>query len=90
VVNRAITGHDQQCVCNACLEPAGTVHDALIAARAIRSDSIVRLDGHQRCLLNTFTKRWNSTRAARGLAPKTATEALTEGLEALIAMIGQA
>lgn len=70
---------------------APTLNEALITerARAARVDSIIRLDTYQRRLLNTFAKRWNSDRERRGLSPVLAHDALTQGLEALIAMIGQ-
>lgn len=84
------TSHSSNCVCASCLacRPTTSLEGELCAER-LRSDSIVRLDGYQRRLLNTFTKRWNAERANRGLAPKLANDALTQGLEALIAMIGQ-
>jgi hypothetical protein len=61
----------------------------LARARATRRDSIVRLDKYQRQLLETFMDQWNAHRATLGKKPKTANEALTEGLETLIAMLGQ-
>jgi len=84
------TSHASNCVCAACLalKPAPTLNEALHTERT-RSDSILRLDSYQRSLLNTFTKRWNADRAARGRAPVLAHDALTQGLESLIAMIGQ-
>jgi hypothetical protein len=68
-----------------------TANEALIIerARSARADSIVRLDTYQRRLLHTFTKRWNADRERRGLSPVLAHDALTQGLESLIAMIGQ-
>ena len=84
--------HGDRCVCVECfrskMSTLPTVSESLRIERQ-RADSIVRLDTYQRKLLDTFTKRWNATRAPRGLRPKQANDALTEGLEALIAMIGQ-
>ena len=79
------TSHAANCVCASCLalRPLSTL------AHQMRSDSIVRLDSYQRRLLHTFTIRWNADRHARGLPQKTTIDALTGGLEALIAMLGQ-
>lgn len=53
----------------------------------LRSDSILRLDTYQRRLLHTFAVRWNADRARRGLTSVQAHDALTQGLEALVAMV---
>ena len=52
-----------------------------------RCDSIIRLDSYQRQLLHTLTARWNADRARRGLTSVQAHDALTQGLEALVAMV---
>lgn len=78
--------HGDRCVCNECMP---SLDQMLARARATRSDSIQRLDTYQRRLLHTFTRRWNADRERRGLRPVLANDALTQGLEALIAMIGQ-
>jgi hypothetical protein len=84
------TSHAANCVCVSCLAcRTNTTLETELRVERLRADSVLRLDGHQRHLLERFTKRWNADRAHRGLAPKLAHEALTEGLEALIAMIGQ-
>jgi len=59
-----------------------------LRAERSRADSILRLDTYQRRLLHTFTARWNADRARRGLlSPIAAHDALTQGLEALVAMV---
>lgn len=89
--------HSAQCVCPACMHTAfpslraPTINEALVIerARSQRVDSVVRLDSYQRRLLSTFTQRWSADRERRGLSAVLAHDALTQGLEALIAMIGQ-
>ncbi len=80
-------------MCASCLalRPSSAPHPlvATLAAERLRADSIVRLDTYQRQLLHKFTARWNATRMARGLSPVLAHDALTQGLESLIALIGQ-
>lgn len=96
-MNAPTERHTDRCVCPACLADRfpslqnPTANEALILerARSVRSDSAMRLDTYQRRLLDTFAKRWNADRAARGLSPVLAHDALTQGLESLIAMIGQ-
>lgn len=83
----AATSHTANCVCASCLACHPLASE--LKSERLRADSILRLDGHQRHLLERFTKRWNADRLRRGLGPKLAHDALTEGLEALIAMIGQ-
>lgn len=85
------TSHAANCVCASCLaiRPTTPLESSLVAERG-RADSIVRLDTYQRRLLHTFTSRWNDTRKARGLSPVLAHDALTQGLESLIAMIEMA
>jgi hypothetical protein len=82
--------HGANCVCAACLGAKPTISPLELELRAerMRCDSIVRLDTYQRQLLHTFTKRWNADRARRGeLSPIAAHDALTQGLEALVAMV---
>ncbi len=62
--------------------------EAELRAERSRCDSILRLDTYQRRLLHTFAARWNADRARRGLlSPIAAHDALTQGLEALVAMV---
>ncbi len=82
--------HGANCVCAACLgaKPAISPLDLELRAERLRCDSILRLDTYQRQLLHTFTARWNADRARRGeLSPIAAHDALTQGLEALVAMV---
>lgn len=81
--------HAGNCVCVACLaaRPGITsLESELITARA-QSNSIMRLDTYQRRLLHTFVVRWNADRARRGLTHVQANDALTQGLETLVAMV---
>ncbi len=84
------TTHAANCVCAACLAARPFVSPLELELRAERGrcDSILRLDTYQRRLLHTFTQRWNADRARRGLvSPIAAHDALTQGLEALVAMV---
>jgi hypothetical protein len=84
------TTHAENCVCAACLAARTFVTPLELELRAERgrADSIVRLDTYQRRLLHTFTARWNADRARRGQhSPIAAHDALTQGLEALVAMV---
>lgn len=86
----ANTTHALNCVCVVCLgaRPGITPLERELTAERLRVDSIVRLDTYQRRLLHTFTARWNADRARRGLlSPIAAHDALTQGLEALVAMV---
>jgi hypothetical protein len=94
----ADVSHGLQCVCVECMRrqfpndsrhSEGRLLQAALTAERRRSDGVQRLDTYQRRLLNTFTKRWNADRERRGLSPVLAHDALTQGLESLIAMIGQ-
>jgi hypothetical protein len=58
-----------------------------LRAERSRCDSIMKLDGYQRCLLHTFAARWNADRTRRGQPSIPAHDALTQGLEALVAMV---
>lgn len=91
VVMSAATGHTRNCVCVSCLATRASITEleGMLRTERTRADSIVRLDTYQRRLLHTFVSRWNETRKARGLSPVLAHDALTRGLESLIAMIGQ-
>jgi hypothetical protein len=86
---KARTSHAANCVCSSCLarRPTLTKLEGALRAERGRSDSIQRLDTYQRRLLHTFTARWNADRARRGQPAVTANDALTQGLEALIAMV---
>jgi hypothetical protein len=82
--------HAANCVCAACLarRPGVTPLELELRAERDRANSILRLDSYQRRLLHTFAKRWNADRARRGLhSPIAAHDALTQGLEALVAMV---
>jgi len=81
--------HAANCVCVACLaqRPGITGLETELRTERLRSDSIMRLDTYQRRLLHTFAMRWNADRARRGLTPVQANDALTQGLESLVAMV---
>lgn len=81
--------HGASCVCVVCLtaKPALTALETELRTERLRSDSILRLDTYQRRLLHTFAVRWNADRARRGLTSVQAHDALTQGLEALVAMV---
>lgn len=81
--------HAASCVCAACLasRPFVTPLELELRAERGRCDSIVRLDTYQRRLLHTYVARWNTDRARRGLTAVQANDALTQGLEALVAMV---
>ena len=83
---RDVMGHAGNCVCSWCLatRPLPTLGDAYREARA-RSSLALTLQ--QASLLHKFTHKWNDDRARRGEQPYHADEALTKGLEALIAML---
>jgi hypothetical protein len=83
--------HGARCVCPECMRHKfrPSLQAQLAGARAIRSDSVQRLDTHQRRLLNKFTRLWNVDRVQRGKRPMTDNDALTQGLEALISMLEQ-
>jgi hypothetical protein len=82
--------HAANCVCVACLaaRPGISPLESELRAERSRCDSILRLDTYQRRLLHTFAARWNADRARRGLLSTIpAHDALTQGLEALVAMV---
>jgi hypothetical protein len=81
--------HGANCVCAACLgsKPVISPLELELRAERLRCDSILRLDTYQRQLLHTFAARWNADRARRGLLPVPAHDALTQGLETLVAMV---
>jgi len=81
--------HTANCVCVACLaaRPGISGLESELRTERLRSDSIMRLDTYQRRLLHTFAVRWNADRARRGLMPVQANDALTQGLETLVAMV---
>lgn len=83
------TTHASNCVCVACLasRPGITPLESELRAERLRADSIMRLDTYQRRLLHTFAARWNADRARRGQSPVPAHDALTQGLQALVAMV---
>lgn len=83
------TSHAASCVCSACLNarPGLSPLESELRAERARADSIMRLDTYQRRLLHTFAARWNADRARRGLTSVQAHDALTQGLEALVAMV---
>jgi hypothetical protein len=84
-----LSTHAANCVCVACLasRPAITSLELELRAERARADSIMRLDTYQRRLLHTFAARWNADRTRRGQSSIPAHDALTQGLEALIAMV---
>lgn len=62
--------------------------EAELSAERARANSVLRLDTYQRQLLHTFAARWNADRKRRGHhVPVAAHDALTQGLEALVAMV---
>jgi hypothetical protein len=81
--------HAANCVCVSCLarRTGVTPLESELTAERLRADSILRHDAYQRRLLHTLTARWNADRARRGLLPVAAHDALTQGLESLVAMI---
>lgn len=81
--------HTANCVCVACLatRPGLSSLEGELRAERSRSDSVLRLDTYQRRLLHTFAARWNADRTRRGQSSIPAHEALTQGLEALVAMV---
>ncbi len=85
----AAQSHGANCVCAVCLggRPALTELESTLLTQRLRSDSILKLDTYQRRLLHTFAARWNADRARRGLLPVPAHDALTQGLESLVAMV---
>lgn len=88
-MNATATAHGANCVCVACLaaRPGITALEGELRAERARCDSVLKLDTYQRRLLHTFAARWNADRARRGQSSIPAHDALTQGLEALVAMV---
>jgi hypothetical protein len=68
------TSHGPRCVCSSCL---GLDLNRQLAEARTRHG----LSAEQRRYLDAFTRAWNKDRAARGLAPMLADDALTQVLK---------